>query len=418
MNRAGLWVRQRWLRVALFLSVMGPGIITGNVDNDANGIATYSIAGASFGYRLLWTLFLSTISLAVVQEMVARMGAVTGKGLADLIRERFRVRLTVVAMLIFTVADWGNTVGNFAGMAGAAEIFGISRYVVVPVAAVFVWMVVVRGSYRLVERIFFGALLIYLTYAASAVLAKPPWGEVLRATFTPSFQLDAPYLAMVIGVVGTTITPWMQFYQQASVVDKGIRAEDLGSVRVDTYLGMITTNLIAAFIIVACGATLFVHGITISDAKDAALALTPLAGRYAAGLFAVGLLNASLASVAIIPLSTAYTLCEAFGWEAGLDRSFREAPAFFGVFSVQMAAAALVILIPGIPLIPVMFLSQMMNGILLPILLIITLILANDRGIMGSFKNSLPLNIIAGLTVAAMILLTLLLLIMTVRAAA
>src|SRR5437016_2352308 len=271
MNRAGLWVRSRWLRVALFLSVMGPGIITGNIDNDANGIATYSIAGASFGYRLLWTLFLSTISLTVVQEMVARMGAVTGKGLADLIRERFRVRLTVVAMLIFTVADWGNTVGNFAGMAGAAEIFGISRYVVVPVAAVFVWMVVVRGSYRLVERIFFGALLIYLTYVASAVLAKPPWGEVLRATFTPSFQL---------------------------------------------------------------------------------------AGRYAAALFAVGLLNASLASVAIIPLSTAYTLCEAFGWEAGLDRSFREAPAFFGVFSVQMAAAALVILIPGIPLIPVMFLSQ------------------------------------------------------------
>lgn len=410
------WMTDRWRRMLLFFAVMGPGIITGNVDNDANGIATYSIAGASFGYRLLWTLFLSTIALAVVQEMVARMGAVTGKGLADLIRERFRVRLTVFVMAVLVVANWANTVGNFAGAAGAMEIFGVSRYAVVPAVGLLVWLLVVRGTYRVVERVFLAATLIYLTYIVSAILARPPWGEVLRATFTPTFDFDPAFLAMTIGVVGTTIAPWMQFYQQAAVVDKGIRVEEYGYARLDTYIGVVSTNLVAFFIVVACGATLFVHGVAVRDAKDAAVALTPLAGRYASGLFAVGLLNAAIFSVAIIPLSTAYAVCEAFGWEAGLDRSFREAPIFVGLFTGLIVASGLVILLPGIPLIPVMFVSQVFNGMLLPVVLIFLIILTNDRQIMGAFRNSAAFNVVSGITVLAMILLTVLLFVTTVPA--
>lgn len=407
------WLQGRWRRVMVFLAVMGPGIITGNVDNDANGIATYSVAGASFGYRLLWTVFFSTIALAVVQEMVARMGAVTGKGLADLIRERFRVRLTVVAMSILVLANWANTVGNFAGVAGAMEIFGISRYLVVPLAAVLVWVLLVRGSYRLVERVFLIASAIYITYVISAILARPPWPEVLRAAVTPSIRFEGPYLAMMIGLVGTTIAPWMQFYQQAAVVDKGLGVNDYRDARLDTYLGVISLNAVAFFIIVACGATLYVHGIRVEDAKHAALALAPLAGPYAAGLFALGLLNAAIFSVAIIPLSTAYAVCEAFGWEAGLDRSVQEAPVFVGLFTGMIVISALVILIPGIPLIPVMLLSQVLNGMLLPFILIFLILLTNDRQIMGTYTNSPTFNIISGLTVVTMTVLTVLLLLTT-----
>ncbi|MBI4280307.1 MAG: divalent metal cation transporter, partial [Armatimonadetes bacterium] len=311
-------LRTSWTRLLLVLSVMGPGLITGNVDNDANGIATFSVAGASFGYRILWTLFLTAFALSVVQEMAARMGAVTGKGLADLIRERFGVRLTLFAMATLVVANFANTVGDFAGVAGSLEIFGVSRYVSVPAAGVIVWLLVVKGSYRSVERVFLGAILVYVTYIASAVLARPPWGQVLRETLTPSFQATPAYLATVIGVVGTTIAPWMQFYHQASVVDKGITAAEYHLAKWDTYVGMVSANLIAFFIVVACAATLHVNGIGVAGAKDAALALAPLAGRYASALFAIGLLNAALFSVAIIPLSTAYAVCEAFGWEAGL----------------------------------------------------------------------------------------------------
>lgn len=402
-----LWLKHRWRRVAIFLAVMGPGIITGNVDNDANGIATYSIAGASFGYRLLWTLFLSTFALAVVQEMVGRMGAVTGKGLADLIRERFRVRLTVVVMAMLIIANWANTVGDFAGVAGAMEIFGVTRYVAIPAAAILVLILVVRGNYRLVERVFLGATLIYVTYIISAVLARPPWGEVLRATVAPSFQWDQAFVALTIGVVGTTIAPWMQFYQQAAVVDKGLTAREYRYTRLDTYLGMISTNVVSFFIVVACGATLFVHGVEIRDAKDAALALAPLAGRYASILFAVGLLNAAIFSVAIIPLSTAYAVCEAFGWEAGLDRSLRDAPAFFGFFAAILLAAGLFLLIPGLPLVRVMLLSQILNGILLPFILVFLIILANDSRLMGAYRNSPAFNAIASVTVVVMIGLTL-----------
>ncbi len=405
-----VWLQHRWRRLVLFLAIMGPGIITGNVDNDANGIATYSVAGAQYGYGLLWTLLFSTLALALVQEMVARMGAITGKGLADLIRERFRVRLTVLVMSILVLANWANTVGDFAGVAGAMEIFGISRYLAVPLAAVAVWLLVVRGSYRVVERVFLAATLIYVTYIVSAVLADPPWGQVLRASITPTFRLEAPYLALVIGLIGTTVAPWMQFYQQAAVVDKGIGERDYVYARLDTYLGVISLNAVAFFIVVACGATLFVHGVRIQDAKDAAVALAPLAGRYAATLFAVGLLNAAVFSVAIIPLSTAYTVCEAFGWEAGLDRTIREAPIFVGLFTGMIVLSALVILLPGIPLIPVMLLSQVLNGMLLPFVLIFIVLLINDRQIMGEYRNSKALNLVTALVIILIIILALFLL--------
>lgn len=407
------WVRQRWARLALFLAVMGPGIITGNVDNDANGIATYSVAGAHFGYGLLWTLMLSTFALILVQEMVARMGAVTGKGLADLIRERFRARRTVFVMLILVLANWGNTVGDFAGIAGAMEIFGVSRYVAVPIAAVFVWLLVVRGSYRVVERVFLGATLIYLTYVISAILANPPWKQVLQAVVTPTWQWDQPYVALVIGLIGTTVAPWMQFYQQAAVVDKGITERDYGYARLDTYLGVVSLNIVAFFIVVSCGATLFPRGVQIQDAADAAVALGPLAGPYAAGLFAVGLLNAGLFSVAIIPLSTAYSVCEAFGWEAGLDRSPREAPVFIGLFTGLIVASALIILLPGIPLIPVMLLSQVFNGMLLPFVITFLILLTSDREVMGRYRNSTAFSVVSWILAIVLAALSLLLVVIT-----
>ncbi|HXF83118.1 MAG TPA: Nramp family divalent metal transporter [bacterium] len=411
------WLRARWARLAIFLAVMGPGVITGNVDNDANGIATYSIAGAQFGYRLLWTLMLSTVVLALVHDMVTRMGVITGKGLADLIRERFRVRATVFVMTVLVLVNWGNTVGDFAGLAGAMEIFGVSRYVAVPLGAVLVWLLIVRGSYRFVERMFLGAVLMYVTYVISAALARPPWGEVLRAAVTPSLSLDRSYVVLVVGLLGTTVAPWMQFYQQSAIVDKGLTERDLPLARWDTYLGVVSLNLVAFFIIVACGATLYVRGVTVTTAADAAAALGPLAGPYAAGLFALGLLNASLFSVAIIPLSTAYAVCEAFGWEAGLDRSPSEAPVFVGLFTGMIIASALVILIPGVPLIPVMLLSQVLNGVLLPVVLVFLILLTGDREIMGRFRNSRRFAASAWILVAAMTLLSLLLIGVTVGGA-
>jgi len=407
------WVRERWARLLVFFAVMGPGIITGNVDNDANGIATYSVAGATFGYGLLWTLILSTVVLVIVHDMVTRMGATTGKGLADLIRERFRVRLTVFVMGVLIVVNWGNTVGDFAGIAGAMEIFGVSRYLAVPVAVVLVWLLVVRGSYRFVERMFLGAVIIYVTYVISAILARPAWGTVLREAVTPSFQLGRPYLTLVVGLIGTTVAPWMQFYQQAAIVDKGIGEREIRYARWDTYLGVISLNLVAFFIVVACGATLFARGVTVTTAADAAAALRPLAGAYAAGLFALGLLNASLFSVAIIPLSTAYAVCEAFGWEAGLDRSPREAPAFVGLFTAMILVSALVIMLPGVPLIPVMLFSQVLNGVLLPLVLVFLILLTGDREIMGRHRNSSAFSLSAWVLVVALAALSLLLAVAT-----
>jgi Mn2+/Fe2+ NRAMP family transporter len=405
------WLRRRWAGLALFLSVAGPGIITASVDNDANGIATYSIAGAHYGYALLWTLPLATIALIVIQEMNARMGAVTGLGLADLIREQFGVRTTAAMMGVLLLANWANTIGDFAGVAGSLEIFHLPRLIGVPIVAVAVGVLVFRGGYRLIERIFLVASALFILYAISAVLAKPQWGTVLRAAVVPSLRLDSGYIVLLIALIGTTIAPWMQFYQQAAVVDKGLTAEDLRLERWDVILGALVTALVAGSIIIATAATLFPHGIQVQRAEDAARALAPLAGTYASLLFALGLLNAAIFSVAIIPLSSAYAICEAFGWEAGLDRTVAEAPVFYGLFLAVLVTSALVVLWPGLPLVRVMVASQALNGILLPAVLVIMLRLVNDRRLMGRKVNSSGANAVAVATSAILILLTLVLLV-------
>ncbi len=401
-------------RLFLFLAVVGPGIITANVDNDAGGITTYSLAGASFGYKLLWTLIPITVALIVVQEMCARMGAVTGKGLADLIRERFGVKITFYAMLGLLLADLGNTISEFAGVAASMELFGVNKYISVPLGALLVWGLVVRGSYKSVERVFLVACLLYLSYVASGFLASPPWGEVMRDLVVPSFSLNSSYLTMLVGVVGTTIAPWMQFYIQAAVVEKGITVKDYGYSKVDVIAGCFIVNLVALFIIVSCAATLHVHGIKIESAKDAALALAPLAGPWASWLFALGLLNASLFSASILPLATAYIICEGFGIEAGVDKSWREAPVFYWLYTLIIVIGAGIILIPDMPLILVMFWSQVVNGVLLPFVLIFMLLLINNADIMGSYVNTRTYNVISWVTVAVMIILTLMMVVTSI----
>jgi NRAMP (natural resistance-associated macrophage protein)-like metal ion transporter len=400
--------------ILLFFSVLGPGIITANVDNDAGGIATYSVAGASFGYTLLWTLIPITVALVVVQEMCARMGVVSGKSLADMIRENFGVKVTAYLMLFLVLADLGNTVAEFAGWASAMEIFGVSKYISVPIGAFLVWWLIVKGSYKVVEKVFLFACTIYLTYIVSAFLAHPPWGEIMVATVTPSFELKPSYLMMVVGVVGTTIAPWMQFYIQSAVVEKGVRIEEYTVSRLDVIVGCIMTDLVAFFIIVACGATMYIHGIHINDAKDAAVSLAPLAGKYASALFAVGLANASLFAASILPLATAYYVCEAMGWESGVDHDFRSAPQFMWLYTGLIVLGALVILIPNAPLIAIMLISQVVNGALLPFVLIFMLILINKKELMGEYTNSRLFNIVAWITVVVMIVLTLALVVQTI----
>jgi len=398
----------------LFLSILGPGIITANVDNDAGGIATYSVAGAHFGYSLLWTLIPITIALIVVQEMVARMGVVTGKTLGDLIRENFGVKATFYLMLALIIADLGNTVAEFAGWAASMEIFGVSKYISVPIGAFMVWWLIVKGTYRIVEKIFLFACTIYLTYAVSAYMSHPPWGTILAETVTPSFNFHPSYLVMLIGVVGTTIAPWMQFYQQSAVVEKNIKVEHYWAARFDVIIGCLMAVVIVFFIVVACGATLFAKGIQINDAKDAAIALAPLAGQHASTLFAVGLANASLFSASILPLATAYYVCEGMGWESGVDKNFKSAPQFMWLYTGLIVFGALIILIPNVPLIPIMLLSQVINGVMLPFVLIFMLYLINNKELMGEYVNSTTFNSIAWATVVIMIVLTLALVITTI----
>jgi Mn2+/Fe2+ NRAMP family transporter len=402
--------RLRLKNVLLFLSVVGPGIITANVDNDAGGITTYSLAGSQFGLRVLWTLVPITVALIVVQEMSARMGAVTGKGLADLVRESFGVKLTFYFMAALLVTNYGNTVSEFAGVAASMELFGVSKLLSVPIAALLIWVLVVRGTYKLVERIFLVACVFYFVYPVSAILAKPDWGHVLRQTVIPSgISLDAGYVGMLVGLVGTTIAPWMQFYLQSSVVEKGIRKEQYWITRWDVIVGCIATDVVAFFIVVACAVTLNVHGSPIKDAADAARALEPLAGIYASKLFAFGLLNASLFSAAILPLATVYYVCEAFGWEAGIDKKWEEARPFYWIYSAMIFAGAAVVLWPKFPLIQVMFVSQVVNGILLPFTLIFVLVLINRKSLMGDAVNGPAFNAVAWVTVVVMIGLTLVL---------
>jgi len=402
------------LRLALLVMILGPGIITANVDNDAGGITTYSVAGAHYGYGLLWMLPLVVLALIIVQEMSARLGIVTGKGLADLIRERLGLRATAVLLGLLVVANLANTVSEFAGVAASMEIFGVTKFISVPLAAVVVWLIIVKGNYKSVERVFLVASLIYLTYVASGVLARPAWGEVLQAAVTPSFHFDVGYVTLFVTVIGTTIAPWMQFYQQASIVDKGLKPADLPYERLDVLVGSVFAVLVAGFIVIASAATLFAGGLRIDTAIDAAHALRPLAGPYAATLFALGLLNASVFSAAILPLSTAYVVCEAFGWESGVDRRLREAPVFFGIYTALIVLGAGIILLPIRSLIQAMLASQTLNGVLLPVILVVMLALINDRRIMGRFANGRVLNLITGTMVVVLILLTLLLLALTV----
>ncbi len=399
-----------WTKLMIFLSVMGPGIITANVDNDAGGITTYSVAGAHFGYSLIWSFIPIIIALVIIQEMSSRMAVVTGKGLADLIREEFGVRITFYAMLILVFSNIFNTISEFAGIAASAELFGISKYILVPLCAIFVWWLIVKGTYKSVEKVFLLACLFYVSYIISGFLSKPNWDEVINSSIHPDFQFNKPYLLMLIGIIGTTIAPWMQFYQQSSVVEKEIKIENYKYSRLDVIIGAFVVNIIAVFIVLVCANTLFVNGIRIESAKDAALALKPLAGQYCFYLFAFGLLNASVFSACILPLSTAYSVCEGMGWEVGVNRRFREAPQFYSLYTVIIALGAAVILIPGIKLIPIMLISQATNGILLPFVLIFMLLLVNNKRLMGKYTNSKIYNILAVSTIIIMIGLSLILL--------
>lgn len=396
----------RWKRFLLLLSVIGPGIITANVDNDAGGIATYSIAGAHFGYSMLWSLIPITIALIVVQEMSARMGAVTGKGLAELIRENYGVRITFWLMLFLFITDLGNTAAEFAGWAASNELFGINKYIAVPIGALMVWLLVVKGTYRVVEKIFLAICIVYFVYIPAAFLAKPDWGQVALETIKPSFHFSSTYIVTLIGVVGTTIAPWMQFYLQSSVVEKGIGKEQYWASRIDVIVGCFMTDIVAFFIIVACGATLFKAGIQIENAKDAAVALAPIAGKYASVLFAIGLANASLFSASILPLATAYYICEGMGWEAGVDKTFKDAPQFMWLYTILIAIGSLIVLVPNAPLIAIMWISQVINGVMLPFVLIFMLFLINKKELMEDYTNSKTFNRIAWATTIIMMVLT------------
>jgi NRAMP (natural resistance-associated macrophage protein)-like metal ion transporter len=403
---------RRWkTRILLFLAVVGPGFITANVDNDAGGIWTYSSAGAQFGHTLLWTMIPITLALIVVQEMTARMGAVTGKGLSDLIREEFGFRITFFMVIGILITNFGNVIAEFAGIAGSLELFGLSKYITVPVSAVIVWLIVVKGQYKTVEKVFLTASFFYIAYIVAGVLAKPAWGDALLATVKPpsrSAWLQQGYVYMVIGLVGTTIAPWMQFYLQASVVEKGVTRRQYKASQIDVITGCIFTDVVAWFIIVACAATLYAHGYrNVQDAKDAAQALRPLAGDYAYILFAAGLFNASLFAASILPLSTAYTVCEGLGFESGLGMKFGEAPVFYWLYTALIVAGGAVILVPNLPLVKITILSQVVNGVVLPFVLIFMLLLINKKELMGEYVNSGLFNAVAWATTILVIALTL-----------
>ena len=403
-------IRHFRTRLLIFLAVLGPGMITANVDNDSGGIYTYSVAGAKFGYSLLWTLIPITVALIVVQEMVARMGVVTGKGLADLIREEYGFRTTFILMMLLLVVDMGNTIAEFAGLASGMGVFGVTRFVAVPLGALLVWALVVKGTYRIVEKVFLAACVFYVAYPVSCFLAHPPWGHAMLSTLKPSFEFNGPYFYMLTGVVGTTIAPWMQFYLQSAVVEKGIKLRDYVYSRWDVIVGCFITDVVAFFIIVACAATIYVSGNReIRDAGDAALALAPLAGHAASALFAFGLCNASLFSASILPLATAYYVCEGLGLEAGVNKRFSEAPAFYWLYTSIIAVGALAVMVLSEEKqVPIILLSQVANGVMLPFVLIFMLRLVNREDLMGKHRNSDTFNIIAWVTCVVMIVLTLL----------
>ena len=397
---------KQWKHLLFFLSVMGPGIITANIDNDASGITTYSVAGARFGYALLWTLIPTTVALVVIQEMIARMGVITGKGLSDLIRENYGVKTAFFMMLGLLIANFGTTVANLAGWAASMEILGLSKFIMVPVGAISIWILVTKGSYRSVEKILLFACLLYFGYVISGFMARPEWMPVLEAAVIPRVRWNAEYIMLSIAIIGTTITPWMQFYLQSSIAEKGIKREQYKASRLDVIIGCSITDIVSFFIIVTCGTLLFPHGIRIDEASEAALALKPLAGEYAYIIFAMSLANASLLGAIIVPLATAYYICEAMGWEAGINKTFKEAPQFMWIYTLIIVVASMVILIPGAPLIFLMVLSSVVNGLLLPFVLVYALLIVNNRKLMGEYTNSRMFNYISWATVITIIILT------------
>jgi Mn2+/Fe2+ NRAMP family transporter len=399
----------------VFFAVLGPGFITAVVDNDSGGIYTYSAAGAKYGYLPLWTLLPITVVLIITQEMCSRMGAVTGKGLSDLIREEFGLRMTFLLMAVLVLANLTNVMAEFAGIASSLELFHISRYISVPLAALAVWFLVVKGNYRSVEKIFLFACVFYVTYVISGILVKPDWKEAALYSVKPVLMLDSGYLYMLIGMVGTTIAPWMQFYLQAAVVEKGITAKEYAESRIEVIVGCMMTSVIAFFIIVACaGAIWSVRPRDIQDASEAALGLRPF-GEYAFLLFSAGLFNASIFAACILPLSTAYSVCEGLGFEAGVNKRMREAPVFYFLYTLLIVVGAGVVLIPGFPLVRMILLSQVLNGVLLPFVLIFMILLINRQDLMGEWVNPRWFNQVSWITVVVMIGLTLALVGITVR---
>jgi len=394
-------------KILIFFAIMGPGIITANVDNDAGGITTYSIAGTDFGYTLLWTLIPIMFALILIQEMCNRMGVVTGKGLSDLIREKFGIKITFYLMLLILLTNFGNIIAEFAGIAASMEIFGFKKNIAVPISAFIVWYMVVKGTYKSVEKIFLFACFFYISYIITGFLVKPSWTQITKEIMYPKINFNTDYLMMFIGLVGTTIAPWMQFYQQASVAEKGIKLQEYKYSKFDTIIGGIVVNIIAFFIIVVCAKVLFENGQKISTASDAAVALKPLAGPYCSYLFAFGLLNASLFAASILPLSTAYSVCESFGWETGINKNFSEAPQFYILYSLLIFIGAGIILFPKISLIKIMWISQFINGLVLPFVLFSILLIINDKKIMGEYVNSKFSNILSVICIAVMSILSL-----------
>ena len=404
--------KKLWSRIGLFLAILGPGIITGSVDNDAGGITTYAVSGAVYGYNMIWTLIPSFIVLIIIQEMNARMGIVTGKGLADLIRENAGVKITFLIFIGLLIADIGNTTTEFAGVAGSLEVFGVSKYISVPLVGALVWILVVKGTYQLAERIFLIFSVSLLTYVVSAIMGHPHWGEIGTAIVHPQVEINSKSLAMMIGIVGTTIAPWMQFYMQSSVIEKGLEIKNFKYSMIDIVVGCIATVVVAFFIIVACASTLHEKGIQINEAKDAALALKPLAGEFASQVFAFGLFVASIFSATILPLATAFYVCEAFGFEAGIDKKWEEAPEFYVLYTIILVLSVLIILWPNAPLIAISLWSQVINGLLLPVVLVSMMLLVNNKKIMGEYVNKPLQNIIGWGAVTVLIGLTVTLLVM------
>ncbi|MGI8871161.1 MAG: Nramp family divalent metal transporter [Candidatus Limnocylindria bacterium] len=392
--------------ILAFLGVMGPGLIAGLAGNDAGGITTYSVLGAQTGFSLLWILPVTTVMLVIVLEMAARMGAVSGQGLGDLIRDDFGIRWTLFAMVVLLLANGANIIAEFAGAAAALEIFGIPRFVTVPVVAAGIWALVVFASYRVVERVFLSVAVVFGAYVVSAFVAGPNWGAVGHALISPSLSLQPDVLLLTIATIGTTVTPYMFFYLQSSVADKGLGPEELGLERADAIIGAVWTNVIALFIVIVTAVTLFGHGVILNTAAEAARALAPMAGQFAEALFAFGLFGASVLAATVMPLTTSYTVCESFGWESGVSRKFHEAPVFMGLYTALIVIGAVVVLVPGLPLIGVILISQNLNGILLPIILVFMLRLVNNPRIMGRYVNPLWLNVVAWALTAFVTLLT------------